>query len=69
MHDLLGIEDRTVPKFVRRYDDLRTRSVDAVSAYAADVRSGAFPSPEETYHLSAEAAEAMALYGATATGG
>jgi 3-methyl-2-oxobutanoate hydroxymethyltransferase len=41
-HDLLGIEDRFVPKFVRRYADLATSSVAALSAYAADVRSGAF---------------------------
>lgn len=63
-HDLLGIEDRVAPKFVRRYADLKTASVDAISAYAADVRSGAFPDESESYHLSAEQAEALALYGA-----
>ena len=50
-HDLLGIEDRIVPKFVRRYADLKTVSVAAVAAFAADVRSGAFPSEAESYHL------------------
>ena len=65
-HDLLGIEDRVAPKFVRRYADLRSASVDAVAAYAADVRSGAFPAEAECYHLSAEQSEAMALYGSTA---
>ncbi|MEO6987317.1 MAG: 3-methyl-2-oxobutanoate hydroxymethyltransferase [Aquihabitans sp.] len=62
-HDLLGIEDRMKPKFVRRYADLKTASVDAVAAYAADVRSGAFPGPEESYHLAADVAETLALYG------
>lgn len=63
MHDLLGIEDRMAPKFVRRYADVKAVSVEAVSAYADDVRIGAFPSSEESYHLNAEQAEAMALYG------
>ena len=42
-HDVLGIEDRILPKFVRRYADLKAAGVEALSAYAADVRSGAFP--------------------------
>ena len=64
MHDLLGIEDRHVPKFVRRYANIGEASVNAVSQYVADVRTGAFPSPEESYHLSETEAEALALYGA-----
>jgi 3-methyl-2-oxobutanoate hydroxymethyltransferase len=62
-HDVLGIEDRILPKFVRRYADLESASVDAVAAYAADVRSGAFPGEAESYHLSAEVAETLGLYG------
>ena len=62
-HDVLGIEDRTAPKFVRRYADVKTLSVDAIAAFAADVRSGAFPSDKETYHVSAEVAETLELYG------
>jgi 3-methyl-2-oxobutanoate hydroxymethyltransferase len=63
-HDLLGIEDRVSPKFVRRYASLKDAAVDAMSAYAADVRTGAFPSAAESYHLNAEQAEALSLYGA-----
>lgn len=66
-HDLLGIEDRVSPKFVRRYASLKDTAVDAMSAYAADVRSGAFPSAAESYHLSSEQAEALSLYGAEAS--
>jgi 3-methyl-2-oxobutanoate hydroxymethyltransferase len=69
MHDLLGVDDRAAPRFVRRYEDLRTRAVEAVAAYAADVRSGAFPAPHESYHLSAETSEAMGLYGSTPLAG
>lgn len=64
-HDLLGIEDRVSPKFVRRYASLKDTAVEAMSAYAADVRSGAFPSAAESYHLSNEQSEALSLYGAT----
>lgn len=63
-HDLLGIEDRVAPKFVRRYADLKGDMVAAMSQYAADVRSASFPGPAESYHLSAEQAEALSLYGA-----
>jgi 3-methyl-2-oxobutanoate hydroxymethyltransferase len=63
-HDLLGIEDRMLPKFVRRYADLGTASVDALRAFADDVRSGHFPNDTESYHLSAEVAETLGLYGA-----
>ena len=50
-HDLLGLTDHTPAKFVRRYANLRQAVIDAVAAYAADVRSGAFPADAETYHL------------------
>jgi 3-methyl-2-oxobutanoate hydroxymethyltransferase len=62
-HDVLGIEDRMAPKFVRRYADVKAVSVAAVTAYADDVRTGAFPGPDESYHLSVEAAETLGLYG------
>ena len=66
-HDLLGIEDRIVPKFVRRYADLKQQSVDAITAYADDVRTGRFPGAEESYHLTDAQAEALGLYGSTKT--
>jgi 3-methyl-2-oxobutanoate hydroxymethyltransferase len=48
-HDVLGFNDR-VPKFVRRYAELGQAATAAVAAYAADVRSGAFPADAEVYH-------------------
>jgi 3-methyl-2-oxobutanoate hydroxymethyltransferase len=53
-HDLLGLEDRVLPKFVRRYASLKADAVAAVAAYAADVRSRRFPSDAESYHLPAD---------------
>jgi 3-methyl-2-oxobutanoate hydroxymethyltransferase len=48
--DMLGLFDWT-PKFVRRYADLNAQVSKAVAAYAADVRSRAFPGKAETYTL------------------
>ena len=52
-HDLLGIEDRITPKFVRRYASQKADAVAAVAAWADDVRTGAFPSDAESYHAPA----------------
>ena len=62
-HDVLGIEDRMAPKFVRRYAELKAEGVSALESFAADVRSGAFPADAESYHLSGEVAEALSVYG------
>jgi 3-methyl-2-oxobutanoate hydroxymethyltransferase len=62
-HDVLGIEDRITPKFVRRYASVGAASVEGLEAFAADVRSGGFPGPDESYHLPAEVAETLGLYG------
>jgi 3-methyl-2-oxobutanoate hydroxymethyltransferase len=64
-HDLLGIEDRVTPKFVRRYASLKDDAVAAIAAYADDVRTGAFPNDDESYHVSDEVAESLELYGST----
>lgn len=49
LHDLLGVTERTA-KFVRRYAALADDATAAVAAFAADVRSGAFPADAEVYH-------------------
>jgi len=51
-HDLLGLEDRIAPRFVRRYASLKAEAVKAVSAFADDVRDRRFPTEAESYHLS-----------------
>ncbi len=62
-HDLLGLEERVMPRFVRRYADLKAEATAAVARFAADVRSGRFPSSGETYHMTDRMAEALDLYG------
>jgi 3-methyl-2-oxobutanoate hydroxymethyltransferase len=62
-HDVLGIEDRIKPKFVRRYASLRADGVAALAAFADDVRTARFPADDESYHLTSEQAESLGLYG------
>ena len=62
-HDLLGFEKRLAPKFVRRYADLDAAATQAVRHFADDVRSGAFPSLEESYHLSEAEMAALGVAG------
>ncbi|WP_295014046.1 3-methyl-2-oxobutanoate hydroxymethyltransferase [uncultured Microbacterium sp.] len=50
-HDLLGIYDGPAPKFVKRYASLRAEAVAGISAYAAEVRSGAYPAAEHGYGM------------------
>ena len=67
-HDLLGIEDRITPKFVRRYASLKADAVEAMARFADDVRRRRFPSDDESYHLNEDVAEALGLYGAGSEG-
>jgi len=46
--DMLGLFDWT-PRFVRRYADIKSQVEDGVKAYADDVRSRAFPGPDQVY--------------------
>ena len=62
-HDVLGLEDRIIPKFVRRYASLKADGTAALAAFADDVRTRRFPSDEESYHLSGEVTETLSLYG------
>ena len=51
-HDLLGLGD-FLPKHAKRYADLGAAIRAAVSAYADDVRGGAFPAEPQSTHLDA----------------
>ena len=50
-HDLLGLTEGHLPRFVERYASLSREIRDALEAYAADVRSGAFPGEQHTYTM------------------
>jgi 3-methyl-2-oxobutanoate hydroxymethyltransferase len=53
-HDLLGLGEHKVARFVRQYGHGREDQVEAVRRWAADVRSRSFPSAAETYRMAPE---------------
>jgi len=61
-HDLLGIEDRLHPKFVRRYAEVGAISTEAMRAYAEDVRTRRFPTDAESYAASEDVSAALEVY-------
>jgi 3-methyl-2-oxobutanoate hydroxymethyltransferase len=50
LHDVLGLCDHLAPKFAKRYANLWQAAGDAVRTYAREVRTGAFPSDEHSFH-------------------
>ena len=59
VHDLIGLFDRFVPKFVKQYASIFPAIHQALESYRDDVLSGAFPGPEHGYGMSVEALEAL----------
>jgi 3-methyl-2-oxobutanoate hydroxymethyltransferase len=55
VHDLLGLTFAQTPKFARQYANLGEAITNAVREYTADVRTGNFPSDNESYHSGAPA--------------
>jgi 3-methyl-2-oxobutanoate hydroxymethyltransferase len=53
-HDLLGIYDGHVARFVKRYAETKAQMVAGVAEYTEDVRRRAFPGPEHTYTIDEE---------------
>ena len=56
--DLLGLGEAPPPRFVKRYADLRPVMLDALKNWTSDVRSSAFPGPEQSYPAKAPPARA-----------
>jgi 3-methyl-2-oxobutanoate hydroxymethyltransferase len=47
--DMAGLTGGKVPRFVKRYADLRGELLRAAREYADDVRTGSFPGPEHSF--------------------
>ncbi len=58
-HDILNLTFHPAAKFVRRYGDAAELISNAVEAYKQDVKSGSYPSDEESYHLPKETQVAL----------
>jgi 3-methyl-2-oxobutanoate hydroxymethyltransferase len=53
-HDLIGWTESRPAKFVRKYAAVGDLMVEAVTAYAADVRAHRYPAPEHMYGMAAD---------------
>jgi 3-methyl-2-oxobutanoate hydroxymethyltransferase len=61
-HDVLGLTEGHRPKFVRAYTEGFQLLQEALSRWAADVRSGAFPGLQESYRLPDALRDAIAKW-------
>lgn len=59
LHDLLGLNFGNLPRFVKKYAELRETMTDAIQNWARDVKTGEYPSDEQSYPLPAEAVEVL----------
>jgi 3-methyl-2-oxobutanoate hydroxymethyltransferase len=49
IHDVLGLFERFVPKFVKKYADLKGEALKAIRQYKEEVEKGLFPSQEQSF--------------------
>lgn len=59
LHDLIGFTFGRQPRFVRQYANVSAVITEAIQSWAADVKSGAYPSERESYALPEEAKAAI----------
>lgn len=53
-HDLLGMTSGCLPRFAKRWAEIGDEMIAAVTAYAAEVRSGEFPGMEHGFKVPAD---------------
>lgn len=59
VHDLVGLFDRFLPKFVKQYARLGQEMSRAVSAYKQEVEAGTFPGTEHSFTMKQEEVAAL----------
>lgn len=64
LHDMMGLTQGPLPRFVKRFGDVRAAIADAVRAYAAAVLDKSYPAPDQCYRM--EDGEAERLHPASA---
>ncbi len=53
-HDLVGLFDKFLPKFVKQYTQIRPIIIDAISQYKKEVQEKVFPGQEHSFKMSEE---------------
>jgi 3-methyl-2-oxobutanoate hydroxymethyltransferase len=67
-HDLLGIYDGHVARFVKRYADVREQMIAGVKAYAEDVRARRYPEEGHGYTIAPDELERLHAHMSEGTG-
>lgn len=63
-NDLLGLDSRFQPRFVKRFAELEGPAIAAMKQFQAEVRSGDFPGQEHVFHRQKGPQRVTRLYGA-----
>jgi 3-methyl-2-oxobutanoate hydroxymethyltransferase len=58
-HDMVGLFDKFVPKFVKQYTKIRPIILEALGSYKKEVQNGEFPGPEHSFKMPDEALEQL----------
>ena len=58
-HDMIGLFDKFIPKFVKQYTQIRPTILDALNQFKEDVQSVTFPGPEHSFKMPDEALEQL----------
>ena len=53
-HDMIGLFDKFVPKFVKQYSQIRTIILEAMQSYKKEVQEVTFPGPEHSFKMPKE---------------
>jgi 3-methyl-2-oxobutanoate hydroxymethyltransferase len=59
IHDMLGITDRYMPKFAKKFAELNQEMVAAVTTYATEVRDAQFPTPAHGFKMANDVLEKL----------
>ncbi len=57
--DMLGVQDELTPRYLKRYAGLSSVMEASVRKYISEVKSGAFPGEEHSYHMDPEEEERL----------
>lgn len=49
LHDVIGLFDRFLPKFAKRYTNLKDEALKAIKAYREEIEKGIFPSKDQSF--------------------
>jgi len=58
-HDMVGLFDKFIPKFVKQYTKIRPIILEALAAYKKEVQEKTFPAAEHAFKMEAETLEQL----------